>query len=383
MTNCNFKTEKLRINKEAGQAVLIAVILSLAISMLILFGLSLPVTDQIKNANDYLSSRQALINSETLTEEVLYRLNRSKTIPSVLGMSVLKDNTSVSVSAIDSSNTQTISSCQFSTFTRTTKAIMSSNRTISFNYGAWVGSGGIRMDNPSTVSGNVFSLGGGSIYNPTAISGVYSTSSYSVNFPVSDDDINNWKNQASSGQIINGGVSLNNKATTTIGALKIVGDLTIKNSGGIMTLNGPLYVTGNLTIEVGAGLVLPASYATKSETVVVGGTIKIRSGASVAGSGTNGSNILLTTLSTAGCADYNCTATSPAIEVSQSSSADTILIAPHGAIYLSQGSNTKGVLANYLYMSNSAGISYDPSLNSTNFNSSTSTFWSINSMREI
>jgi hypothetical protein len=260
---------------------------------------------------------------------------------------------------------------------------MSSNRTISFNYGAWVGSGGIRMDNPSTVSGNVFSLGGGSIYNPTAISGVYSTSSYSVNFPVSDDDINKWKTQASSGQIINGGVSLSNKATTTIGALKIVGDLTIKNSGGIMTLNGPLYVTGNLTIEVGAGLVLPASYATKSETAVVGGTIKIRSGASVAGSGTNGSNILLTTLSTAGCADYNCTATSPAIEVSQSSSADTILIAPHGAIYLSQGSNTKGVLANYLYMSNSAGISYDPSLNSTNFNSSTSTFWSINSMREI
>ena len=108
MTNCNFKTEKLRINKEAGQAVLIAVILSLSISMLILFGLSLPIIDQTKNASEYILSRQALINSETLTEEVLYRLNRSKTIPSVLGMSVLKDNTSVSVSAIDSSNTQTI-----------------------------------------------------------------------------------------------------------------------------------------------------------------------------------------------------------------------------------------------------------------------------------
>ena len=381
MTNRNFKTEKLRLNPQAGQAVLIAVILSLTISMLILFGMSLPITDQIKNANEYLLSRQALINSETLTEEVLFRLNKEKTVPSVLGMSVLKDNTSISVSAIDSSNDLTISSCQYGSFTRTIKALLSSNRTISFNYGAWLGSGGIRMDNPATINGNVFSLGVGSIYSPGAISGVYSTSTYSVNFPVSDDDINNWKNQASSGQIINGDVNLNNKSTSTTGALKIIGSLDVK--GGTMTLNGPLYVTGNLILENSAGLILPSSYSTKSETVVVGGTITIRTSAYVSGSGTTGSNILLATLSTAGCADYTCTSISPAISVSNSSLADTILIAPHGAVYLANGSNTKGVLANYLYMSNGSKILYDPSLNGTTFNSSTSTLWSINSMKEI
>ena len=385
MNNCNLKTKNekrgLTKNKQAGQAVLIAVILSLVISVLILFGMSIPIADQVKNSNDYISSRQALINTETLTEEDLYRLNKGKTNPSVLSLSELKGATAVSVTDISSNIKQSIATSTYVSFTRASKAIMSSNRSIMFNYGAWLGSGGIRMDNPAQVNGNVFSIGGGSIYSPSAISGVYSTSTYSVNFPVSDDDISNWINQASSGIVINGSLNLNNTSTTTTGALKIVGSLDVKKS--TMALKGPLYVTGNLVVETGGAIQLDSSYGTNSETIVVGGTIEVKTGASITGSGQTGSNVLLVTQSTAGCSNYSCTSISPAISISQSSIADTILVAPHGAVYLTNNSNTKGVLANYLYMSNGSNITYNSSLVGTSFNSSTSTFWSINSLDEI
>ena len=238
------------------------------------------------------------------------------------------------------------------------------------------------MENPAKIQGNVFSLGGGSIYNQSAITGVYSTSTYSVNFPVSDDDINNWINQGSAGKTIIGDLILTNKSTTTVGALKITGNLDIKN--GLLTLNGPLYVMGNLTVGgPSGGIQLSSTYGTTSETIVVNGIITIKTGAYIIGSGTVGSNILLVTTNTSGCADYNCTDVSPAINVSQSSLADTILVAPHGAVYLGNNSNTKGVLANYLYMSNASNIFYDKSLVGTSFKSSTSTFWSINNLDEI
>ena len=370
-------------NKESGQAVLIAVILSLVISTSILFAISLPVLNQIKNSNEYISSKQAILNAETSTEEVLYRLNKNKIPPSVLGISVLKDVTSVSTLDLGGSLKQTTASCQYNLFTRKLSSLMSSNRTILFNYGAWLSGGGLRLENNTSINGNVFSLGGGYVPDITSIHGVYSTTTYAVNFPVSNTDILNWKNQASSGQVINGSVSLVNKSTTTTGALKIVGDLSIKNSGSIMTLNGPLYVTGNLIVENSSGIQLGAGYGSKSETIVVDGTIKVKTSAFIKGSGQNGSNILLVTQNTAGCPDYNCTNIAPAIEISQSALADTILIAPYGAVYLENGSDTKGVLANYLYMSNSSKIFYDTSLIGINFNSSTSTFWSINSISEI
>jgi hypothetical protein len=371
-------------NHESGQVVLIAVILSLSVAVLILFGLSLPVADQIRNAGDYLSSKQTLINSESLNDEVLYRLNNGKNMPAVLNMSVVGESSYSVIAEWNANTKQVVSNSDYRGFTRKIEAVFTANRTIIFDFGVWLGSGGLRMENSSRIDGNVFSVGNVLRLGSSSVGGQLSTSTSPVNLPMSDNDIDNWKIQASSGKIINGNVTItNSSATTTAGALKIVGNLTISNSS-VMTLNGPLYVTGNLVLDNSAKIQLSPSYGNKSETVVVNGIINLGNSTYFGGSGQHGSTIILATQSTSGCSNTSCTGGTPAISLSNSAEANAILVAPHGAVYLSNSAQTKSVFANYLHMSNSAHVEYDPYIVNTNFKTSTTTTsWSISSLKEI
>ncbi len=387
MFNSKFKKEKTGMgrysNRESGQVVLIAVILTLAVSVLILFGLSLPVADQIRSAGDYLSSKQTLVNSESLNGEVLYRLNNNKTIPSVLNMSIVGDASYSIIAQWDANDKQVTSNSDYRGFTRKIQAMFTANRTIIFDFGVWLSNGGVRMENSSRIDGNVFTMGTVLQLNSSSIGGILSTSTTPVNLPMSDNDINNWKAQGSSGKVVNGNLTITNStATTTTAALKVVGNLTITNSS-VLTLNGPVYVTGNLVLDNSAVIQLSPSYAEKSETVVVDGTINLGNSTFFGGSGQPGSTIILATQNTNGCANTSCTGGTPAIKLTNSAEANAILVAPHGAVYLSNSAETKSVLANYLYMSNSAQIQYDPNIVNTSFKSSTSTSWSISSLKEI
>lgn len=377
-----YLNEKLYSNKESGQVVLIAVILSVSVSVLILFALSLPIADQIRNAGDYLSSRQALINSESLNDEVLYRLNNNKTIPSILNMSIVGDDSFSVVADWDSSTKQVISKSTYRDFTRKIEAVFIANRNVMFDFGVWIASGGMRMENYSHVDGDVFSMGTILRLNSSYVDGNISTSTTPVNLPVSDEDINNWKAQASSDKTIVGDLNLDNKSTTTASALKITGNLNLKNAGSL-TLNGPLYVMGDLNMDNSSRIQLDPSYGSKSETIVVDGTISLENSTYLGGSGQNGSTIILATQNTSGCSNVSCTGGKPAIRLSNSAEANAILLAPHGAVYLSNSASTKSVLANYLYMQNSAEINYDPYIVNTSFKTSTSTFWNISSLKEI
>lgn len=386
MSNSKFiiKNSKISLgsNGEAGQVVLIAVVLSISISMLILFALSLPIADQIRNAGDYLSSKQTLINSESLNDEVLYRLNNNKNIPSVLNMSIMGENSYSVIAEWNSTTKQVVSNSTYNNFTRKIEAVFISNRSIIFDFGVWLSSGGLRMENTSHIDGDVFSMGSVLRMNSSTIGGALSTSTTPVNLPASDEDINNWKIQASSGRIINEGLTLDGNSTTTVAAVKIIGNLHLKNSSSL-TLNGPMYVTGNLVLENSSRIQLGAGYAGKSETVVVDGIISLGNNTYLGGSGQNGSTIILATQNTSGCANVNCTGGTPAIRLNNSAEASAILLAPHGAVYLSNSAQTKSVMANYLYMQNSARIEYDPYIIDTSFNTSTSTGWSVSSLKEI
>lgn len=377
----NIFSEK-KINPESGQAVLIAVILSLAVSMLILFGLSLPITDQIKNEKDYVLSKQAFLNSLTLNEEVLYRLNTKKPLPSSIGLSILNYSSVATTTNLNSSTIQVVSTGVNNFFERKTQALVSSNKSILFNYGVWISNGGIKMENSSEINGDVFSLGPIVTADTSTVSGTISNSLNSINLPISDDNINNWRNQASAGVVIVGGLNLSgaSKSTTTTGALKIVGDLVVKNNC-VFTLTGPLYVTGNLILDNSSRLQLNSSYGSTSETVVVDGYMDIKNSVYLGGSGIAGSNIIMATQNTGGCTDAVCT--NPAIRIENTDAAAAVLVAPHGAIYLKGSGSTKGIFANYLYMSNSSSITYDSSLIDINFNSSTSTSWDFSSLKEI
>jgi hypothetical protein len=297
-------------------------------------------------------------------------------------MSLVGDNSYSVIAEWNSNTKQVISNSDYRGFTRKIEALFTANRTVIFDFGVWLGGGGLRMENTSHVDGNVFSMGNVLRLGSSTIGGQLSTSTSPVNLPMSDEDINNWKAQASSDKVITGGLNLSNQATTTFNAVKIVGDLILRNQS-VLTLNGPVYITGNLVLDNQSRMVLSSAYAEKSETIVVDGTISLGNGTYLGGSGLNGSTIILATQNTSGCSNTSCTGGTPAISLVNSAEAKAILVAPHGAVYLSNSAETKSVLANYLYMSNSAKIEYDPYIVDTSFKTSTTTSWSVSSLKEI
>ena len=370
----NRNNSRRKINNQSGQAVLIAVILSLAISMLILFGISLPVTDQVSNSNDYLSSKQSLINAEILNKESLYRLNKGKTLPSVLSLSIDNINSSAGISDLGLNDKQVVSQSIFGLFKNKTQSVLSSNRSISFDYGVWTSVGGVSLENNSEINGNVFSLGNIHTNNFSSINGAISTSSYYLNLPISSADIYNWKNQASSGLLQGGNWTISSDSTSTASALKIVGNLELKN-GAVLELNGPLYVTGNLKMSDSSIIKLNSNYGLKSDTIVVDGLVNIESGSYISGSGQDKSNVILAT--------ENSNSSASVINFDNSSSNDVISVALNGSVYLNNNSSVKDVVSKSLILSNSSSINYPNHVLNVDFNSSTSTIWNMTSLKEI
>lgn len=183
--------------------------------------------------------------------------------------------------------------------------------------------------------------------------------------PVSDANITKWKNDGSSGSIINGSVVLDGLSSSSIGPAKIVGDLTVTNSY-ILTINGTLYVTGNITVSNNAVVRLAPSYGTSGGIIVADGFIDLGNNVSFQNSGQAGSYIMLVTTSdcpsSAYCAGKN------AIGVSNNAGT-VILNAQSGTISFANNSGAKSAVGQKIILNNGATITYETGLASINFSS--------------
>lgn len=197
-------------------------------------------------------------------------------------------------------------------------------------------------------------------------------------FPISDANIDAWKNEAEAGNTINGNVILSG-SSSNMGPTKIIGNLTI-NNGHILTLNGTLWVTGTISISNNVVVKLTSGYGASSGAIVSDGRISLSNNVNFQGSGPIGSYILL--LTTSNCPNGVSCGGNPAMNVGNNAGT-VILNAQQGTISFSNNSGAKEATANLISLSNNATITYDTGLANVNFSSGPSGGFDVLSWKEI
>lgn len=199
-----------------------------------------------------------------------------------------------------------------------------------------------------------------------------------VSYPISQGNIDDYKNQANEGGATTT-VTISGVSTRILGPIKINGNLNVVGSG-ILYITGPIYVTGDVTFDGSSKTYVDSSLGSKSAVIVADGSIFVSSSATLYGSGTNGSYIVLN--STKSCTTAsNCTS-NPSISVSGAAGA-VALNALDGAVSLSGSASVKAVVAKTIIMSGNSSLNYESGLADINFTSGPSGSWAKQSWKEV
>ncbi len=424
-----------KINYREGQALFTAVIFFLFISSAAVLSLA---TSSVKNSKislDLLNSKKSYFLTEASGEDVVYRILKGKNYSSqeVLGL----DGFFATTTIISNGQEQNIES-QGNVINNIRKikiGLTPGTGQVGFHYGVQVGSGGVEMENSSSVSGNIYANGpiqgaGSNLISGDAvsaaasgsISGVHATSSAYAHFisnslidkdayyqtisgtivggilhpnspdqpfrdmPISDDIIDGWEAAAASSTIINSPCPYIIDDDAELGPVKINCDLTIKGSPTI-TLNGTIWVKGNITIENTATIRINSALGKKSIAFIAdnpanrltSSKITLQNSATFQNSGTKGSYILFISRNTSAESggEESC------IVIENSASGDVLLYGPHCEILLKNSISLREVTAYKVHLQNTANVIYESGLASLLFETGPSGSYSINSWREI
>ena len=190
--------------------------------------------------------------------------------------------------------------------------------------------------------------------------------------PITQDQIDAWQAEAVAGGTI--GSQSYSSGTVSLGPKKINGDLTISNTA-TLTITGTLWVTGSINILNSGIAQLSSTYGNLSGVIMAGtqgstsaGAITIANSSQILGSGTAGSYVLILS-QMAGT-------TNTAIASSNTGSAG-ILYAGTGKINLSNSGHYKEVTAYFLDVNNTASVTYESGLASSQFSSGPAGGWEI------
>ena len=230
-----------------------------------------------------------------------------------------------------------------------------------------VGNASAHTVNNSIIAGNLYCQTGSGNNKSCDISEGDPTP---LNFPISDSQVQSWKDYAVSGETQTGDINISGSGTLTIGPKKIVGNLYVSNNG-ILTISGTLWVTGNIVLSNQAQVKLSSSYGSGSGMIISDGTVSTSNSASFSGSGTTGSYMMMLTTSTS----------SSAINIANSAGT-VILVAPYGTISFSNTAGAKEAIAKTINMSNSATLTYESGLANINFSSGPSGSWEVQTWGE-
>ncbi|MDO8231817.1 MAG: hypothetical protein Q7T37_01265 [bacterium] len=399
------------------------------------------VTTSARSARVDIAQSQALAIAEAGMNKAVYQLNQNPSYTGETNTTFGEGVFTVTVSNINSvtkrvTATGYVPNSTNPTATKTIKADVGINgAVVSFRYGVQAGMGGFSLENTSSITGNVYSGGSvigssqnyiygdvisagpsGVVYGIHATSSVYahtigntskttivdknayyatskvnttvggtsypnSPDQATTSLPISDAQIAEWETIAANGgtaacssgsyAILSGAVSL--------GPVKIPCNLTISGTS-VVTLNGHVWVTGNIIIQNSAVVKIAPSLGAENITIIAdnpsnrltSSTIAVKNTASFQGSGTAGSFILL--VSQNNSAENGGSVN--AIELENSVSA-MIAYAAHGLIPLENTVSLKEVTAYKITLKNSANVRYDTGLISTVFDSGPGGSWSF------
>src|SRR3990167_6632260 len=310
-----FNVKARPCHSNAGQAILTAVVFFMFISMIVVSGAYTVSYKESKSSRDFGTSKKSFFMAESGLEDLAYRIIKGKNYDTVEILSLDGFFATTTVADINGDKEITATGTA-SKMIRRSKIKLANNDGVSFHYGVQVGSGGIIMENSSVIQGNVFSNGPivgqnsnlvkgdiisagpfgsaagvhatGTIYAHSISNSSADKDAYYVNIssttvggalypnspdqatsslPISDPQIDAWKAEAAAGGTHSSPCPYNISGAVSIGPKKINCDLNVSGSA-VVTLNGPVWVSGNINFSNTAEVKINPSLGDKSAAII-------------------------------------------------------------------------------------------------------------------
>ena len=405
----------------SGQAAITATLFFIALMFAITYGLSSLALQIEKTTRTNISGKKSYFIAEAGEEDVVYRLIEGKTVDATETLYLDGHVATTTITTIGSDR-QVTSQGSVSKNIRNVYAYLTSSIGASFSYGIQAGEGGLIMENTSEVLGNVFTNGPiignnspvirgdaisagpsglfedhhatGTVYAHTIWDSTierdahYQTISGSTvlgvsypgspdeatsTLPISDELVEQWKADAEAGGVISSPCPYKINNNATLGPVKINCDLEISGTGFTVTLNGTVWISGNLQIKNSPTIKIASSLGSGSVVLVAdnesnrltSSKIESNNSAVFQGSGSPGSYVFL--LSQNESSEQG--GSEIAIDVANSSRGDYLVYAGHGEILIQNSVKLKEVTAYKIHTKNSAQITYETGLASLLFTS--------------
>jgi len=421
-------------NNQKGFAAFYITILVLVIVFAIAINIFILSFDQQKISINIVRSLQAYYLAESGIEDGILRLSKSMDWSNPYALDLGTGTVTVEISNIIGgvrTITSTGNNLDRVRKVRTTYQISTQN--ISFYYGTQAGNGGIIMGNNSQIQGNVFSNGnvvapsgrgnisnsvivanngnrieglnvgenalahtckdstigkeltyvsGGSLQNCTAVGAIKSRPNEiePEDLPISQEQINDWKEEAAGGGIINNNISisglLNYLGPVQIGTPASPKNLTV-NNGAQLKVTGTIYVTGDIIFINNSKIELDGnSYGSFGGVIIADGKITVNPNVILNGSGQPGSYIMI--LSTNSSLDP----LTPPIYVANNAQG-AIFYTTSGLIFLKQNMTAREITGYKVQIENNAIVQYESGLQDAIFTSGPGGSWKIEGWNEV
>lgn len=369
-----------------GQILVVALVVTTVMFILSVALISIASTEYLASNASY-KKTQALNLAEAGVEKAIRELNQDFNYTGTEDTPIALDTGEFEIAIEGSGSIRTITSTGYVPDKTNYKqkkivkmSLLISSETISFYYALQVGTDGIEMENNSVINGNAYSNGNitgqnnsqinGDAYavntisspKPTVTGAKHAGSAPSV-LPTLDYDY--WKSEAN----INNDPYIGNyivNTTVTLGPKKIQGDLTL-NTGASLTITGPIWVTGNFTMNSNSNMYLDESFGSIGTVFIVDGTITIASNTNIhSTSATPKGYILIASTSSA------------ANTVTLSSNVTNCLIyALNGEMIFNSNAHANAVVAKKFKLSGNATLDYDTGLADAEFSTGPGGGWTI------
>jgi len=410
-----------KILKEKGFAALFITIIILIVLFVIIAGLIFLALKESQISANITRSNNAYYVAEAGIEDALFRVKRNPAFQNIsYAFGVGAGNAEIDISEnIGGSLTITSRGEFLGAFRKIRVVYQIDFESVSFHYGAHAGEGGVEMRNNSIIYGNVFSNGNilgdqhaditdsvicagekiekVSIGENAKVKNCYDSSiegdlfylaggtidcdvsgfEYEVgevnpeDFPIPEETVEKWKDQAKEGEIISGNYTVN--GVDYLGPAHIQGNLIVDNNSNLK-MQGVILVSGDLTIRNNAILDLDEEYYDSfSGVIIVEGQVRLRPGGFIRGSGHPASYLMAVSLNNS---------LTDAIRIDNTSDGG-IFFAPNGAILLNQNIKIREATAYKIILEQNAEIEYEIGLGNVFFSSGAGGGWKVLSWKEV
>lgn len=413
---------------QRGQAMMVLLVVLLVVSTTAVLGSLTPTVRAAGIARILHESKASYFLAESGVEDAIHRLKHGIEISASETMTL--GDTTVTTNIVSGGSGAYIleSIGDTNTHQRKINANIVTADGYSFSYGIQVGAGGFYLDQSAGVIGNVYANGpvigeNNSYITGTVISAgasglidgvddigsdgegdafAHTVTGVSVagdlycqvgtsnnkscdtsredpplrDFPYSEDDITEWKARASEGTTITGDHTLSGEVS--IGPAVITGDLLLGTNAEV-TITGTIWVQGNILTQTNASVALSSSYGENGEIIIVDGYTELFNNVNFAGSGTEGSYLMLA--STSDCDGGVSCGGNYAVEL-ENNVGTVIITAIYGTVFFSNNAGAVSATAETIALDNNAEIVYEQGLIDVNFDSGPSGTFTIDGWSE-